>query len=124
MSLRAFPVLYATAVSQTVAFYEALGLVQRYQWPLEGSPSYVSLRRDASDLAVVDRGWPRERYGIAAGTSPSAEMFVYVEDPDQTMATLERAGATVVRPPEDMPWGERVGCVLDPDGNPVSIARP
>jgi uncharacterized glyoxalase superfamily protein PhnB len=41
-------------------------------------------------------------------------MFAYVEDPDQTVSSLEQAGVTVVRHPEDMRWGEPVGCVNRP----------
>jgi lactoylglutathione lyase len=115
--------IYATSVGRTVDFYEKLGFVRQYQWPMEGTPGYVSLRRDLSDVAVVDREWPLNQYGIAAGNVPTSEMFVYVEDPDRTVSSLEDAGVVVVRHPEDMPWGERVGCVLDPDGNPVSLAR-
>jgi hypothetical protein len=28
----------------------------------------------------------------------------------------------VLKPPADMPWGERVGFVADPEGNVVSLA--
>lgn len=123
MGLRAFPVIYATSVYRTVEFYEKLGFVRRYQWPLDGDPGYVALRRDAADVAVVDRQWPMDRYGIESGSRPTFEMFVYVDDPDVTVSNLERDGITVVCHPENMPWGERVGCVLDPDGNPVSISQ-
>jgi len=27
----------------------------------------------------------------------------------------------VLREPEDMPWGERIAAVADPDGNPVAL---
>jgi lactoylglutathione lyase len=32
-------------------------------------------------------------------------------------------GVTVLREPTDMPWGERVAYVTDPDGNPVALAQ-
>jgi lactoylglutathione lyase len=35
---------------------------------------------------------------------------------------VESAGGTVLKPPADMPWGERVGFVADPEGNVVSLA--
>jgi lactoylglutathione lyase len=49
-------------------------------------------------------------------------MFIYVDNADATFAELVGRGVTVIRSPEDMPWGERVGFVRDPDGNPVAIA--
>jgi uncharacterized glyoxalase superfamily protein PhnB len=51
-------------------------------------------------------------------------MFVYVADVDALIPALESDGIEVVQPPTDMPWGERVAMVRDPDGNPVSLARP
>ena len=38
------------------------------------------------------------------------------------MASLRPDGVPVLRDPEDMPWGGRVGYVADPDGNPVALA--
>jgi predicted enzyme related to lactoylglutathione lyase len=42
---------------------------------------------------------------------------------DATVAELQRSGVTVLREPKDMPSGERVDFVLDPEGNPVSLAQ-
>jgi lactoylglutathione lyase len=33
-------------------------------------------------------------------------------------------GGSVLREAADMPWGERVGFVADPEGNVVSLAAP
>jgi lactoylglutathione lyase len=49
-------------------------------------------------------------------------MFVYVEDVDATVDEFKRSGVRVLRDPQDMPWGERVGYVSDPEGNPVAMA--
>ena len=37
---------------------------------------------------------------------------------------MRAAGVAVLREPEKMPWGERVGFVADPEGNPVTLAAP
>jgi lactoylglutathione lyase len=37
---------------------------------------------------------------------------------------MRAAGVTVLNEAEDMPWGERVAFVADPDGNPISLAAP
>ena len=122
MANRAFPILYARDVEATATFYEALDFTRHFQLPDEGPAGYVGLRRDASEMAIVAEQWPNDRYGIPRGTGPTSEMFVYVHDADVTFAELQRRGATVIHAPEDMPWGERVGFVRDPDGNPVAIA--
>jgi len=31
---------------------------------------------------------------------------------------------TVLGPPNDMPWGQRVAHILDPDGNTVNLTEP
>jgi lactoylglutathione lyase len=122
MQPRAFPVVYAHHVDTTARFYERLGFERHFQLPPDDEPGYVGMRRGSSELAVVAREWPSDRYDIEAGDAPTFEMFVYVDDADATIEQLAGAGVTVVRAAADMPWGERVGCVLDPDGTPVSIA--
>ena len=123
MNERAFPVVYARDVSRTAAFYETLGFERHFQLPAEGAPGYVGLRRASSELAVVASTWPGEQYGAAVGDGVRFELFVYVEDVDELVERLRRAGVAVLREPADMPWGERVAAVADPDGNPVSLAR-
>jgi len=119
---RAFPVIYTTDVARSVRFYTRLGFEVRYQFPPDGEAGYVSLRRGSADLGLVDASSPRELLGAEVGQGPRFEMFIYVEDVDTTLDALRRDGARVVREPEDMPWGERVGYLADPDGNPVALA--
>lgn len=37
---------------------------------------------------------------------------------------LAADGVTIVKPPTDMPWGQRFAIVLDPDGNRVGLKAP
>lgn len=124
MADRAFPVVIAVDVARCAAFYESLGFAEHFRLPAGGEPGYVALRRGASELAVVAADWPREQYGgaIAATTGVRFEMFVYVDDADATVAALRAGGTPVLREPADMPWGERLGYVADPEGNPVALA--
>jgi lactoylglutathione lyase len=121
MTDRAFPVIFATRVSATAAFYERLGFVRHFQLPADGEPGYVGLRRGAHELAVVDARWPADQYGRPVGDGARFEMFVYVDDVDRAVERL-REQAAVLREPADMPWGERLAYVTDPDGNPVALA--
>lgn len=50
-------------------------------------------------------------------------MYVYVEDLDTTIARVADVGVNVLREPEDMPWGERIATVVDPEGNPVALCQ-
>jgi hypothetical protein len=63
---RAFPVVFASQVIRTAAFYEELGFERHFQLPPEGDPGYVGLRRGEHELAVVADEWP-EQYGLATG---------------------------------------------------------
>ena len=121
--MRAFPVLYARDVARAAAFWELLGFERRYAFPPGDDAGYVSLRRGAHDVAVTSAAWPVDRYGIEMGAGPRVEMFVYVENVDAMVRSLRESGVHVLREPEDMPWGERVATVADPDGNPVALAN-
>jgi lactoylglutathione lyase len=123
LAKRAFPVVYATDVSRTARFWERLGFTRFFRLPAEGDPGYVGLRRDGAELAVTAREWARDQYGLELGDGPRFEMFVYVDDVDTLVATLRADGVPVLRIPADMPWGERVAAIADPDGNPVSLAN-
>jgi lactoylglutathione lyase len=122
MSDRAFPIVYATDVLRTVEFYAALGFEEHFRLPADGEPGYVGLRRGAAELAVVTVHSPQRLIGVEPGGSPRFEMFVYVDNLHQHVLALRRSGAAVLREPADMPWGERVAYVADPDGNPVALA--
>jgi PhnB protein len=51
-----------------------------------------------------------------------ANLFLYVQDVDRTIARALKAGATVLMPPQDMFWGDRFGRIQDPSGNRWGIA--
>jgi lactoylglutathione lyase len=124
MADRSFPVVYASDVAATARFFERLGFERHVQMPPDGEPGYVGLRRASGEVAVVDGAWPQDQFGVPMGDGPRVEMFVYVDDVDVTVADLTADGTTVLRPATDMPWGERVAYVTDPDGNPVALAAP
>jgi lactoylglutathione lyase len=46
-----------------------------------------------------------------------------VDDVDAAVERAQGDGAPVLREPQDMPWGERIAHVSDPDGNPVALAQ-
>ncbi len=82
----------------------------------------MGLRRGETDLAIVNAQWPEQQLGVQVGSQPRFELFVYVEDVDKLVARLEAEGVSILREPQDMPWGERVAYVADPEQNPVALA--
>ena len=119
---RAFPIVFAAQVARAASFYELLGFERHFQLPPDGEPGYVGLRRGSHEIAIVSNDWPEQQYGWPVGEGVRFEMFVYVDEVDQTVEELRALGTTVLREPADMPWGERVAYVSDPDGNPVALA--
>jgi PhnB protein len=61
--------------------------------------------------AVLEMGEPENRAGI-----PSGGFFVRVDDVQAAYARALVAGATVVRPPEDIPYGYQSAIVKDIEG--------
>jgi len=53
----------------------------------------------------------------------SVRMVMIVDDPDATFQRAVAAGATVVWPVDDQPYGWRVGRVVDPFGHHWEIGR-
>ena len=56
------------------------------------------------------------------GDSTPTAFHVYVRDTDATFARAVEAGAAIVAPPEDKPYGERMAAVRDPQGSAWYIA--
>ena len=61
--------------------------------------------------AVLEMGELPDRTG-----SPTNGLFLSVDDVDAAYARAIAAGATSVRPPDDMPYGMRSAIVKDPAG--------
>jgi lactoylglutathione lyase len=125
MPAQAFAVIYSGDVERAVAFYTGLlDFEELYRYPPDGDAGYVGLTRGEARLGVVAAAWSQERLGITVGSDPRFELFTYVDDVDDALAAAQAEGAPVIRDAEDMPWGERVAVVADPDGNPVALAAP
>jgi lactoylglutathione lyase len=120
---RAFPIVYVPDVKRSAEFYGGrLGFQEIFRMPPGDDAGYIGLELDGSRLGIVDEAWPAERIGVHRGDGPRFELWVYVDDVDATVAQLRDAGVPVLAEPEDMPWGERMAYVSDPDGNPVALA--
>lgn len=125
MVSRALAVVYASDVEREARFWELVGFRRHFQLPADGEPGYVGLRSDDSgaELAVTDARWARDRYGLSMSDGARFEMYLYVADLEGLVRRLTDAGVPILREPEDMPWGERIATVADPEGNPVALCR-
>ncbi len=119
----AFPIVYTRDVGRSLAFYrDARGFEQKYRWPPQGDGDFVVLTLGEFELGIAAASAPRELLGREPGDALRFELCVYCDDVDAAVAGLRARGAEVLREPKDMPWGERMAYVADPDGNPVQLA--
>ena len=120
----AFPIVYARDPAQSVQFYRDLfGFEVVYRWPPEGELDFAFLRLDPLGIGVVSREAPERLLGLGpvTGSPPRFELCIYADDVDRAAAELAAAGARILVPPADQPWGERLLYVEDPDGNPIQV---
>ena len=118
------PVIVTTTLPLLLAFYKALlGAVEISRVPEEGPAFYVGLRIGNAELGIVTDG-------EADITAPQRILLnVNVGDlgvggVKDLLEYVEPLGGQVLGPPNDMPWGQRVAHVKDPDGNPVNLTQP
>lgn len=54
--------------------------------------------------------------------SSSVVVYLYVNNVDSTIEGALKAGATILIPVDNMPWGDRTGRILDPEGHVWNIS--
>jgi PhnB protein len=77
----------------------------------------------ASEMIMIESEWPTlpSRVPPVDGSSPVV-IFLYVEDVDEVVVRATELGATVIRPPEDQFWGDRVAWIKDPSDHVWTLA--
>ncbi len=113
-----FPIVACRDLSRTARWYQSVfAAEQAYQFPDDGEPVYLTLRVGDSSIALADGNGPNA-YGSAAFPSSGhpVDLCVYVDDLDATLEAGARDGGELVVEAADMPWGERVGWLRDPEG--------
>src|SRR5215211_7203742 len=114
MASSVLPVLVSRELPRLAAFYRDLfGAVETDHVPPEGPTFYLGLRIGDSDLGLVSRG--------DAPEGPQRMLLsIAVPDVDALLPRVPELGGHVRGPANDMPWGQRVAHVQDPDGNTVN----
>jgi len=110
------PVIVTPDLDRLLAFYTSLfGAVETMRFPDDGPLFYVGLRIGDSEL------------GLAAAADAVLDgpgrllLSIEVPDVDALLPRVDGLGGRVAGPPNDMPWGQRVAHVADPDGNTVNL---
>ncbi|MFG2407472.1 VOC family protein [Streptomyces brevispora] len=113
------PVIVTTDLDVLIGFYTKLfGAEEIFRVPAKGPVFYLGLRIGDTDLGLVAKKDP------GTGEASRILLSIAVDDVDETLGRVEALGGSVGGDPEDMPWGQRVAHIKDPDGNAVNLTQP
>ncbi|QYC38083.1 Glyoxalase-like domain protein [Nonomuraea coxensis DSM 45129] len=112
------PILCTADLERSRSFYvEVFGAEEHMRVPGDDGPFSVELRMGGAGLGLV-------AYGPGAEAPPGRVVVaVFVDDVDALLPLVEKAGGRVRGPADDMPWGQRVAHVTDPDGNLINLTQ-
>jgi predicted enzyme related to lactoylglutathione lyase len=112
------PIVSTPDLPRLRAFYEAvLGATQTLRVPDEGPEFFVHLRVGDTAFGIVHNA------GTEVGEPVRVILSAEVDDVDALLPVVEAAGGRAPSRPNDMPWGQRVAHVHDPDGNMLNLTR-
>jgi predicted enzyme related to lactoylglutathione lyase len=118
------PVIVTPVLPLLLAFYKALlGAVEISRVPEDGPALYVGLQIGNAELGLVTDG----EADLAAPQRILLNVNVAdlgVGGVEGLLEHVESLGGRVLSPPNDMPWGQRVAHIQDPDGNTVNLTEP
>jgi predicted enzyme related to lactoylglutathione lyase len=103
---------------KAVAFYRALFPFQADEQVIGPSMRYTVLSDAAGELAGIE-----EATFLPAGSPGQWFVYWHADDVDQAVAKAQELGGTVVREPQDTPYG-RLATLADPSGAQFKLSRP
>lgn len=121
--------LVVADLERSRAFYDLLGIAFRARNRRGEGPAEAWVSSNTG-ITVVLHSTAFASWWDATAPQPSAGgpqvdlELESVERLDEVMTELDAVGATTVKPPADMPWGQRFAIVLDPDGHRVGLKAP
>lgn len=112
------PMFVTDKPAETRAFWtETLGLQLAFD-----HTAFLGLRVGPSGPPMIGFITADEEHPIPV--TGGAMMGLEVDDADAVHAELSAAGIELADPPRDMPWGERMFVLRDPNGITVMIGTP
>jgi len=119
------PLLSVRRGASAIDFYKrAFGAQVLFRVEDDKGEIVARMSVDGTDFWVADESPKDSNFSPEYLGGGSVRMVLIVEDPDATFKRAISAGATVVWPVGDKPYGWRVGRIVDPFGHHWEIARP
>jgi uncharacterized glyoxalase superfamily protein PhnB len=109
------PIIVTADLDRLLAFYtDLLGAKEVMRFPAEGPVFYVGLVLGDSELGLSSDA------SVVAGDPGRMLLSIDVSDVDALLPRVADLGGTATSDADDMPWGQRVAHIKDPDGNVVN----
>jgi predicted enzyme related to lactoylglutathione lyase len=116
--MSAHPLVLSPDVERLRAFYAGLlGAEVVRRVPEEGDVFYLELGVDGLRLGLAQVG------DVVPGEPGRVLLSIDVPDVDALLPRIPDLGGRLTGGPTDMPWGQRVAHVHDPDGNQVNLTQ-
>jgi PhnB protein len=119
------PMLSVRNGAKAVEFYKAaFGAGELFRLDGENGSVVARLSVGASEFWVADEAPEHLNFSPESLGGGTVRMVVIATDPDTAFDRAVAAGATVVRPVTNEPYGWRVGRIVDPFGHHWEIGKP
>lgn len=111
--------------ARAIEFYKmAFGAQVLFRVDAERGAVVAELSAGESVFWLADESPEHQNFSPESLGGSSVRMVMTVEDPDATFERAVAAGAKVIWPVENQPYGWRVGRIVDPFGHHWEIGRP
>ena len=110
------PMIVTHDLERLARFYAGVaGATETSRTPDDGPTFYLGLLIGGSELGIVADD------SVEGAPAGRVLLSVEVPDVDAALSRVESLGGQAPAPANDMPWGQRVAHVTDPDGNAVNL---
>lgn len=112
------PIIVTADLDRLLAFYTGLlGAHEVMRFPAEGPVFYVGLALGDAELGISSDA------SVVPGDPGRMLLSIDVADVEALLPRVEQLGGTGGDGANDMPWGQRVAHIKDPDGNVVNLTQ-
>ena len=119
------PLLSVRHGALAIEFYkEAFGAQELLRVEDEGGAVVARLSVGESEFWIADESPEHQNFSPETLAGSTVRMVMTVENPDEAFQRAVEAGARVVSPVENQPYGWRVGRLVDPYGHHWEIGKP
>jgi uncharacterized glyoxalase superfamily protein PhnB len=107
-----------SAKARLLAFYTGLlGAAEVMRFPDDGPLFYAGLTLGDSEFGLSSDA------SVVPGDPGRMLLSIEVPDVDALLPTVTGLGGQAPSPANDMPWGQRVAHIKDPDGNVINLTQ-